>query len=129
MEVISKRTFPLFALGFRPFYLLAAFWSVVAIMEWLLELSGSGVRSIGSIPGIQWHAHEMIFGFAATVITGFALTAVQSWTGLDTPKGVTLMLLAVLWIVGRLGPLLSPYLAIVDVLFLPTISVVIGGGK
>ena len=126
MQVMSKRPFPLFTLGFRPFYLLAAFWSVVAMMEWLLELSGSGVRNIGSIPGIQWHAHEMIFGFAATVITGFALTAVQSWTGLDTPKGVTLMLLAVLWIAGRLGPLVSPYLAIVDILFLPTIAVVIG---
>jgi uncharacterized protein involved in response to NO len=126
MQVISKRYLPLFDLGFRPFYLLAAFWSVIAIMEWLLELSGSGVRNIGSIPGIQWHAHEMIFGFAATVIVGFALTAVQSWTGLDTPKGFSLMLLAVLWIAGRLGPLVSPNLAIVDVLFLPTIAVVIG---
>ena len=126
MKAISKRSIPLFALGFRPFYLLAAFWSVVAIMEWLMEISGSGIRDVGSIPGVQWHAHEMIFGFAATVIAGFALTAVRSWTGLDTPKGFTLMLLVVLWIAGRLGPLLSPYLAIFDVLFLPTIAIVIG---
>ena len=91
-----------------------------------MELSGSGLRNIGSIPGIQWHAHEMIFGFAATVITGFALTAVRSWTGLDTPTGAALMLLVVLWFAGRLGPLLSPYLAILDVLFLPTIAIVIG---
>jgi len=123
---MTKKTSPLFALGFRPFYLLAAFWSVVAILEWLLELSGSGLRGVGSIPGIQWHAHEMIFGFATTVITGFALTAVRSWTGLDTPKGIPLMLLAILWIAGRLGPLLTPYFAIIDVLFLPTIAIVIG---
>ena len=117
---------PLFALGFRPFYLLAAFWSVVAILEWLMELSGSGLRGVGSIPGIQWHAHEMIFGFATTVIVGFALTAVRSWTGLDTPKGYSLMLLVILWIAGRLGPLLTPYFAIIDILFLPTIALVIG---
>ena len=126
MKDINHRPISLFALGFRPFYLLAAFWSVVAILEWLMELSGSGLRNIGSIPGIQWHAHEMIFGFAATVITGFALTAVRSWTGLDTPTGAALMLLVVLWFAGRLGPLLSPYLAILDVLFLPTIAIVIG---
>ena len=65
---MTKKTPPLFALGFRPFYLLAAFWSVVAILEWLLELSGSGLREVVSIPGIQWHAHEMIFGFATTVL-------------------------------------------------------------
>ena len=91
-----------------------------------MELSGSGLRGVGSIPGIQWHAHEMIFGFATTVIVGFALTAVRSWTGLDTPKGYSLMLLAILWIAGRLGPLLTPYFAIIDILFLPTIALVIG---
>ena len=123
---MTKKTIPLFALGFRPFYLLAAFWSVVAILEWLMELSGSGLRGVGSIPGIQWHAHEMIFGFAATVIAGFALTAVRSWTGLETPKGGSLMLLAILWIAGRLGTLFSPCFAIIDVLFLPTIAMVIG---
>jgi uncharacterized protein involved in response to NO len=123
---MTKRTTPLFSLGFRPLYLLAAFWSVVAILEWLMELSGSGLREVGSINGIQWHAHEMIFGFATTVIAGFALTAVRSWTGLETPKGVPLALLVILWITGRLGPLFSPYFAIIDVLFLPTIAIVIG---
>ncbi len=116
---MPKKTIPLFALGFRPFYLLAAFWSVVAILEWLMELSGSGIRGIGSIPGIQWHAHEMIFGFATTVVAGFSLTAVRSWTGLETPKGRSLMLLAIFWIAGRLGPLFSSYFVIIDILFLP----------
>ena len=123
---MPKKIMPLFALGFRPFYLLAAFWSVVAILEWMMELSGSGIRGVGSMPGIQWHAHEMIFGFAGTVIAGFALTAVRSWTGLDTPKGLSLMMLTILWIVGRLGPLLNSYMAIFDVLFLPTIAIAVG---
>lgn len=122
---MAKNT-PLFALGFRPFYLLAALWSVIAITEWLFELSGYSFRGSNSIPGIQWHAHEMIFGFAATVVAGFALTAVRSWTGLDTPTGTSLMLLVLLWITGRIGPLLSPYLAVIDVLFLPAIAIAIG---
>lgn len=123
---MTKKTIPLFALGFRPFYLLAAFWSVAAILEWLMELSGSGIRGIGSIPGIQWHAHEMIFGFATTVVAGFSLTAVRSWTGLETPKGRSLMLLAFFWIAGRLGPLFSSYFVIIDILFLPIIAMIIG---
>ena len=123
---MSKKTMPLFALGFRPFYLLAALWSVIAVAEWLCELSGYSFRGSSAIPGIQWHAHEMIFGFAATVVAGFALTAVRAWTGLDTPTGKSLMLLVLLWIAGRVGPLLSPYLAVVDVLFLPAIAIAIG---
>ena len=117
---------PLFALGFRPFYLLAALWSVISVAEWLWELSGYSFRGNSAIPGIQWHAHEMIFGFAATVVAGFALTAVRAWTGLDTPTGKSLMLLVLLWIAGRVGPLLNPYLAVVDVLFLPAIAIAIG---
>ena len=121
-----KKTTPLFALGFRPFYLLAALWSVLAIVEWLCELNGYSFRGNSQIPGIQWHAHEMIFGFAATVVAGFALTAVRSWTGLDTPTGASLAMLVLLWIGGRIGPLLSPYLAFIDVLFLPAIAIAIG---
>jgi len=123
---MSKKELSIFALGFRPFYLLAALWSVIAIIEWLFELNGYSFRGNTQIPGIQWHAHEMIFGFAATVVAGFALTAVKAWTGLETPTGTSLMLLVLLWIGGRIGPLLSPYLAIVDVLFLPAIAIAIG---
>jgi uncharacterized protein involved in response to NO len=123
---MSKKVAPLFALGFRPFYLLAALWSVIAITEWLFELNGYSFRGNSPIPGIQWHAHEMIFGFAATVVAGFALTAVRAWTGLDTPTGTSLMLLVLLWVGGRVAPLISPYLAFIDVLFLPAIAIAIG---
>ena len=68
---MSKKELSIFALGFRPFYLLAALWSVIAIIEWLFELNGYSFRGNTQIPGIQWHAHEMIFGFAATVVPGW----------------------------------------------------------
>ena len=95
---MQKKQFALFALGFRPFYLLAAFWGMFTIIEWLLELQGIGLRKNDWLMGMQWHAHEMIYGFAATVVTGFSLTAVKAWTGLDTPKGPLLFTLTVLWL-------------------------------
>lgn len=33
------------------------------------------------LPPLVWHAHEMIFGYAAAVIAGFLLTAIPNWTG------------------------------------------------
>ena len=123
---MRSRTPPIFSLGFRPFYLFAALWSALALFEWLLELNGYGIRRQQLIVGMQWHAHEMLFGFAATVITGFSLTAVRAWTGLETPTGLSLALLVLLWLLGRIGPLLNPFFAIFDIAFLPVIAIVIG---
>ena len=114
------------ALGFRPFYLLASLWAIFTIFEWLLELQNMGIRSLGGISGMIWHAHEMIFGFAATVITGFALTAVRAWTGRDTPKGWSLLLLVALWAIARLGAFTGSIFIFVDIFYLPTIAIVIG---
>ena len=114
------------ALGFRPFYLLASLWAIFSIFEWLLELQNMGIRSLGVIPGMMWHAHEMIFGFAATVITGFALTAVKAWTGLDTPKGWSLLLLVAIWLLARIGAFIGSPLMVVDICFLPIVAIVIG---
>ncbi len=43
-----------------------------------------------------WHAHEMVFGFALAVISGFLFTAAKTWTGLATPVGRALALRVVL---------------------------------
>jgi uncharacterized protein involved in response to NO len=48
-----------------------------------------------------WHAHEMIFGFAAAGVGGFALTAVATWTKRAPVAGVPLVVLATLWMVAR----------------------------
>lgn len=92
----------IFALGFRPFYLLAAAWSALAILAWVLMLSGRLPAPVAHA-GIEWHAHEMVFGFALAVISGFLLTAVRAWTGIPTPTGAWLAALAVLWIAGRVA--------------------------
>ncbi|KAI5914369.1 NnrS family protein [Thauera sp. 2A1] len=120
---IPPDTFSLFALGFRPFYLLAAFFSVVAIPIWALVYSGVLHTQI---PGVWWHAHEMIFGFAAAVIVGFLFTAGKAWTGLDTPTGKPLAAIAAVWIAGRLAMAFGSSLvaALVDVVFLPVCAAI-----
>jgi uncharacterized protein involved in response to NO len=115
---VAAKKFALFALGFRPFYLLAALFSVIALPLWVLVLHGTLVLPLS---GIWWHAHEMIFGFAAAVIVGFLFTAGRNWTGLPTPTGGALAALAALWLAGRLamGFSATSWAAAIDLLFLP----------
>ncbi|MCK2094720.1 NnrS family protein [Thauera aromatica] len=121
---IPPETFSLWALAFRPLYLLAALFAAIAIPVWAIAHSG-GIEL--PIPGMWWHAHEMIFGFAVAVIIGFLLTAGRNWTGLDTPSGRPLMMLAALWLAGRLAMAFGSgaWVAIVDLAFLPAAAAVL----
>lgn len=116
--------FGLFNLGFRPFYLLAALLACAGMVLWLAQLAGHAVLA-GPVAGVHWHGHEMVFGFAVAVVTGFLFTAARNWTGLPTPSGVALGAIAALWIAGR-GALLAasePWAGIVDVAFLPVVAI------
>ncbi|MFT3758542.1 NnrS family protein [Thauera sp.] len=115
---IPPDTFSLWALGFRPFYLLAAAFAAIAVPLWAVVYSGALQTPI---PGMWWHAHEMIFGFAAAVIIGFLFTAARNWTGLDTPAGGQLAALAALWLAGRLAMAFGSgaWVAVIDLAFLP----------
>ncbi|MGH8746488.1 MAG: NnrS family protein, partial [Burkholderiales bacterium] len=99
--------FALFALGFRPFYLLAALFAAIAVPAWVAELAGYGWPA-GYLDGLAWHQHEMVFGFVLAVIAGFLLTAARVWTGVPTPTGLPLALLAAHWIAARVLMLTGP---------------------
>ena len=76
---------PLLQLGFRPFFLLAGLSASLLILIWGLYFSKGGpVTAYGSV---NWHGHEMIFGFVVAVVAGFLLTAVKNWTGRQTANG------------------------------------------
>lgn len=107
------------ALGFRPFYLLAAALAVLAIPAWLAHYYGWITWSPNITVG--WHMHEMVFGFAIAVVVGFLFTAGRAWTGLWTPRGLHLAALALLWTAGRVAMLTGPawLAAAVDMSFLP----------
>lgn len=111
--------------GFRPFFLAAALWAIFGLGLSVLMLLGQF-----EVPGIfsasEWHIHEMIYGYVAAVIVGFLFTAIPNWTGRMPIQGYALLWLAVLWLAGRVGILLSSWLgfwipAAIDGLFLAVV--------
>lgn len=120
------RGFALFALGFRPFYLLAALFSFVSMMAWMTFLEG--VSWIGALTAPVWHQHEMVFGFSLAVVAGFLLTAGRVWTGLATPQGWPLALIAAHWLAARVLLFTGPPLiaAVVDLTFPFVVAAVMG---
>ena len=117
---------PWLALGFRPFYLVAAVFGASALPLWLV-MYGGGVYLDAYFIGIRWHSHEMVFGFTSAVIAGFLLTAVRNWTGQPTPTGTGLAWLVFIWVCGRVLVLTGPSALAVsfDLAFLPLLAVVI----
>lgn len=121
-----SRTGPvLFSYGFRPFFLGAGLWAVAAMALWIAALAGH-VEVAGSYGAHNWHAHEMLFGFASAVLAGFLLTAVPNWTGRLPVSGWPLAALFALWCAGRIALLVPDTLgvaasALVDGLFLPAL--------
>jgi uncharacterized protein involved in response to NO len=116
-------SFALFALGFRPFYLLAGAYAALSVPLWAAQFAGW-------LPGANplWHAHEMLFGYAFAVIAGFLLTAVRVWSGRPTPTGPFLAVIAAIWVIARILALHSlPMAAWADLAF--AIAVAIGIGR
>ena len=101
-----QRTFALWQLGFRPFYLLASAFGALSIGLWALQFAGWLGQPY--LQGPMWHAHEMLFGFALAVVVGFLLTAGSNWANRPTLSGAPLAALAALWVCGRIF-VLTPF--------------------
>ncbi len=120
------RTGPvIFSYGFRSFFLGGALWAIVAMVLWIAALSGF-IDLGGDYGAPNWHAHEMLFGFASAVLAGFLLTAVPNWTGRLPVSGKPLVWLFALWCAGRLFLLVPDQVGVVtaaavDGLFLPAL--------
>jgi uncharacterized protein involved in response to NO len=116
---------PLLRMAFRPFYLLAAIAAAVLLPLWIGVLAGAFQLHGGLAPTL-WHGHELIFGVVAAVIVGFLFTAGKTWTGLPTPRGTPLLLLAALWLAARItaitGP--APLFSALDIGFLPLCALI-----
>lgn len=89
---------PIFAMAFRPFYLLAALYGAIAILLW-----GFGYTGTTALPVQFWHAHEMIWGYAGAIIVGFLLTASATWTQQPPVREGNLFLLIALWFIARIS--------------------------
>lgn len=97
-----RRAGPPILHGFRLFFLTASIWAVLAMAIWVPLL-----RGIFTLPGglgpIDWHAHEMVFGYVFAVVAGFLLTAVPNWTGRLPLTGRPIAVLGLLWLAGRIA--------------------------
>jgi uncharacterized protein involved in response to NO len=96
----------LLSVGFRPFFLLSALWSALAVPLWLAGFAGQ-ISMPTALPLVAWHVHEMVFGYGAATVAGFVLTAIPNWTGRLALQGGPLAFLVLLWLLGRAAVLLS----------------------
>jgi uncharacterized protein involved in response to NO len=120
----------LFSYGFRPFFLLGGAWAPLALSTLLVALGGARWPA-DALPLFRWHGHEMLFGFVATAIAGFLLTAVPTWTSSRAVSGLPLAGLAALWVAGRvvLSPLFGLHATpavLLEVLFFPALMLALG---
>jgi len=118
----------LFSYGFRPFFLGAAVWSALAIVLWLPQYFGEMALPTAFAP-LDWHIHEMIYGYVAAAVAGFLLTAIPDWTGRLPVNGYPLAGLFALWATGRVAiagsAIWGAWLAaLIDIAFLATLAAV-----
>ena len=106
------------SLGFRPLYIAGTAWAAVAALVWVFAPQALA----GTLGGQAWHAHEMLWGFVATIAVGFLMTAGANWTGINPLHGSALAATAALWLLARAGLWLGSgwafaTAAVADVLF------------
>jgi uncharacterized protein involved in response to NO len=129
LERRLKYTGPaLFSYGFRPFFLAGAAWSAACVVLWAPQFIGEWSLRTAYAP-LDWHTHEMLYGYVAAVIAGFLLTAIPNWTGRLPICGLPLVALTAIWASGRVAILLSFQLGIlvaglIDIAFLAALAAV-----
>lgn len=94
---------PIWQVGFRPFFVLACLSGMFFPTIWMLILSGHLSPPDMPFTTVQWHAHEMIFGFGWAVLGGFLLTSTKNWVKIRGYHGLVLIWLALFWVIERLG--------------------------
>lgn len=115
------------SLGFRPLYIAGCSWAIISIALWIYAPQWL----TGALSGVLWHAHEMLWGFVATIAVGFLLTASANWTGMNPLHGRALGGLTLLWIMARVsffvpGATALSIAALCELLFFSMAAVAVG---
>jgi len=105
------------SLGFRPLYICGCAWALISVAIWIFA------PSIVPAPffAVAWHAHEMLWGFIATIAVGFLLTASATWTGFNPMKGGPLAVTTLIWIAARAAYLIGGTAAFISGMVLESI--------
>ncbi|MBI4756303.1 MAG: NnrS family protein [Betaproteobacteria bacterium] len=94
---------PLWLVGFRPFFALACLSGMSLPVLWVLMFTGAMPAPATALSALQWHAHEMFFGFGWAVLGGFLLTSTKNWVKVRGYHGGALVFLALAWLFERAG--------------------------
>lgn len=117
-----------FSYGFRPFFLFGALWAAITVALWLPMLSGH-LDLPSALAPIEWHIHELVYGYVPAIVAGFLLTAVPNWTGRLPVVGTRLGVLFFIWVAGRLAIFFSLLIGVwpsaaIDLAFLTALGIV-----
>ena len=94
---------PFWLVGFRPFFALACVSGLSLPLLWVLIFLGVLPAPQTAFAAVQWHAHEMFFGFGWAVLGGFLLTSTKNWVQIRGYHGAALMFLVAAWLFERIG--------------------------
>ena len=92
--------------GFRPFFLFGAIYAGLTVLAWLPMFYGE-LEVASAFAPVDWHVHELLYGFLPATVAGFLLTAIPNWTGRLPIQGMPLLVLFALWLAGRVCVTLS----------------------
>ncbi|MEH6526454.1 MAG: NnrS family protein [Sneathiella sp.] len=115
----------LLSYGYKPFFFFGSLYSGFSVVLWLPLFYGE-LELASEFAAVDWHIHEMFFGFLAAVITGFLFTAVPNWTGRMPVRGWPLFILVLIWLAGRIAVTFSTHIGwftamSIDLLFIASI--------
>ena len=95
---------PFFSVGFRTLFPLACVAGLALPLWWALVYTGAVPPALTFVQApLQWHAHEMFYGFGWAALGGFLLTATKNWVGVRGWQGGSLLFLAAAWVLDRIA--------------------------
>jgi uncharacterized protein involved in response to NO len=111
------------------FFALAAVYGAMGLILWVIAYR---LHWADRLPATMWHAHEMVYGFAAAGLAGVLAALVPRWSGALPISDTRLTVLAGVWLLGRIamatgGVLPSWAVAVVDLSFLPLFAITVVG--
>jgi uncharacterized protein involved in response to NO len=102
MSAMSRH--PLFTVGFRTLFPLACVAGIALPLWWVLVYTGAVPPAPTFVASsLQWHAHEMFYGYGWALLGGFLLTATKNWVGVRGWHGGALAFLAATWLLDRIA--------------------------
>ncbi|HTW51339.1 MAG TPA: NnrS family protein [Stellaceae bacterium] len=123
----SRAEIALSARGPHVFFVFAALFGAFVLAEWVVTVR---LGWVNAVPPVMWHAHEMVYGFAAAGLAGIISAWVPEWSGARRCEPARLYLLVGIWLLGRVVMALSALLpawlvTVVDLSFLPVLAALV----